>query len=270
MEKGLSIQMEQFYSNVRLAGEEVVFNTFPKKQLVQSTANTDSPFHDACLASIDTIVYPPPLEGSPGTDAPSKKRKILTDAPNGDKSPSPRIVQHDIQYARLSNLVLENKHVKRLHAIIKKECDELVDSMNKVRLWVTLAIPKIEDGDNFGWLYELSSILKLLISLLNSEAVEVQEEILNEIHRAQDCAYNLRDSARQNHLARAKICSKLIKYPFVEDYTSALLEHDEKQIFYARHHLRDIRDLYAALTDITQKNITKIRAPQSNNGSGIY
>lgn len=48
-------------------------------------------------------------------------------------------------------------------------------------------------------------------------------EILNELHRAQECAYNLRDGARISHLARAKICSKLIKYPFIEDYTVGIL-----------------------------------------------
>ncbi|KAJ3853140.1 proteasome activator pa28 REG alpha/beta subunit [Lentinula lateritia] len=237
MDRGLAVQTETFRSEVKQAGEEVVFSTFPKKQLVLSTANTSSPFRDANLASIDTTVYPPPSDFS-DVDVPLKKRKILTDSFDANELPS-RIDQHDTRHARLPNIILENKHVKHLHSIIKKECEELVTSIDKVRLWVTLSIPKIEDGDNSG--------------------AGVQEEILNELHRAQDCAYNLRDSARQHHLARAKICSKLIKYPFVEDYTSALLEHDEKQIFDARHHLLDIRDLYAALTDITQKNITQVK-----------
>ncbi|KAJ3769360.1 proteasome activator pa28 REG alpha/beta subunit [Lentinula raphanica] len=254
MDQSLLAQTEQFRSNVKQAGEEVVFSTFPKKtlelqQLVLSTTDINSPFHEASLAKIDTTVYPPPTEYSE-IDLLSKKRKLSDDTCGANEPVSPKIVQHDTQHARLPNVVLENKHVKRLHYMIKKECEELVASIDKVRLWVTLAIPKIEDGDNFG--------------------VGVQEEILNELHRAQESVYNLRDSARQHHLARAKICSKLIKYPYVEDYTSALIEHDEKQIFNARHHLLDIRDLYAALTDITQKNIVKIRTPRSNNNTGIY
>jgi hypothetical protein len=44
-------------------------------------------------------------------------------------------------------------------------------------------------------------------------------EVLAELHRAQESAYNLRDAARQDYLARAKICSKIIKYPNIEDYT---------------------------------------------------
>jgi hypothetical protein len=43
-------------------------------------------------------------------------------------------------------------------------------------------------------------------------------EVLVELHRAQESAYNLRDAARQDYLARAKICSKLVKYPNIEDY----------------------------------------------------
>lgn len=47
-------------------------------------------------------------------------------------------------------------------------------------------------------------------------------EVLAELMRAQDSAYNVRDAARQDHLQRAKICSKLIKYPHIEDYAVRL------------------------------------------------
>jgi proteasome activator subunit 3 (PA28 gamma) len=44
-------------------------------------------------------------------------------------------------------------------------------------------------------------------------------EVLSELLRSQESAYNIRDGVRQHHLQRAKICSKLIKYPHIEDYT---------------------------------------------------
>lgn len=47
---------------------------------------------------------------------------------------------------------------------------------------------------------------------------DVTTEVLNELHRSQESGYNMRDSIRQNHLNRAKICSKIIKYPHLEDY----------------------------------------------------
>ena len=43
-------------------------------------------------------------------------------------------------------------------------------------------------------------------------------EVLSELHRSQESAYNLRDTSRQGHFNRAKLCSKIIKYPHVEDY----------------------------------------------------
>jgi proteasome activator subunit 3 (PA28 gamma) len=68
----------------------------------------------------------------------------------------------------------------------------------------------------------------------------------------------MRDTGRQTMLSRAKICSKIIKYPNLPDYRDALVEHDRKQLYYARQHLSDIRNIYAIVTDILHKNITKV------------
>ena len=38
----------------------------------------------------------------------------------------------------------------------------------------------------------------------------------------------------------------------------ALREHDEKHIRVARENLTDVRDLYAVMTDLIHKNITKV------------
>ena len=39
----------------------------------------------------------------------------------------------------------------------------------------------------------------------------------------------------------------------------ALREHDEKHVRVARENLTDVRDLYAVMTDLIHKNITKVR-----------
>lgn len=38
----------------------------------------------------------------------------------------------------------------------------------------------------------------------------------------------------------------------------ALKEHDAKQLYMARQHLVDIKNIYAVLTDVIHKNITKV------------
>jgi len=99
-------------------------------------------------------------------------------------------------------------------------------------------------------------------------------EVLNELHRSQESGYNMRDCVRQNHLNRAKISSKIIKYPHLEDYAVcslpvriyssltfqqlALKEHDDKQLYIARQNLSDLRNVYAVVTDMLHKNITKV------------
>jgi hypothetical protein len=52
---------------------------------------------------------------------------------------------------------------------------------------------------------------------------DVLSEVLNELHRSQESGYNIRDGVRQHHLNRAKICSKIIKYPHLEDYAVRIL-----------------------------------------------
>lgn len=49
------------------------------------------------------------------------------------------------------------------------------------------------------------------------------KEVLGELQRAQEAAFNLREIPQKDHLTRAKICSKLIKYPNIEDYTVSRL-----------------------------------------------
>ncbi|GBE77412.1 proteasome activator pa28 REG alpha/beta subunit [Sparassis latifolia] len=250
VDKEVARKLEEFNKTATDVANDIVFNVFPKKilnfqQLIDSTSEPSSPFHPSHATNFtDVTIYPPPAM----EEHEQKKRKLNPDANlNGPSSSGP---SNDVRHARYPNLVLANKHTINLHDILKKECEELAESCDKVKLWVNLSMPKIEDGDNFG--------------------VQIQEEVLTELHRSQESAYNLRDAARQDHINRAKLCSKMIKYPHIEDYALALKEHDQKQIYLARQNLYDLRNVYAILTDILHKNMAKIRSPKGNNATGLY
>ncbi|KAF9460124.1 proteasome activator pa28 [Collybia nuda] len=247
MEKDLANRVEQFRKVVATSGEDIVFRRFPNKlhQFIQSTLNPDSPFHIShAEKSTDVTIYLPPSLSSEGVSQ-VKKRK-LDNGTSHDIDPLHRTIEHETP--RTSSRIVANKHMTlNVHNIVKKESEQLASMVDEVKLWVTLTMP---NGDNFG--------------------VQIQEEVLAELHRAQESAFNLRDAARQDYLTRAKICSKIAKYPNVEDYALSLKEHDEKQLYLARQHLLDIRNLYAVLTDLIHKNITKIRAPKANNSVGLY
>ncbi|KAJ8496126.1 hypothetical protein ONZ45_g1369 [Pleurotus djamor] len=244
-------KLEDFRKQVAARGEEIIFKIFPTKVIelqktIQSFSNADSPFNFDNAPKTDTTVYPAPSPDTPQEteELHAKKRKRTEDGFLEEGS------SRHLHHPKYVEVVQAYRHMTPLHDVIRQECEELAELVDQVKLWVNLTMPKIEDGDNFG--------------------VQVQEEVLSELMRAQESAYNLRDAARQDHLARAKICSKLIKYPNVEDYTMALHEHDRKQVYFARQHVIDIRSVYAILTDLLQKNISKIRAPKGNNSVGLY
>ncbi|KAI1793163.1 proteasome activator pa28 REG alpha/beta subunit [Ganoderma leucocontextum] len=234
LDKDTKKQLDAFRDSSGVLAEEVVFKTFPNKVL--------SPFHIShAPKTTDSTVYPTPV---PSAEPEPKKRKLDSgDAVNG-------IIHTETKHAKNPSAMVANKHIGALHEQLKRECQTLAELCDKVKLWINLSMPKIEDGDNFG--------------------VQIQEDVLSELHRSQESAYNLRDAARQNHLTRAKICSKIMKYPHLEDYALALKEHDEKQIYVARQNLHDLLSIYAVLTDILHKNIEKIRSPKGNNSSSMY
>ncbi|KAJ6520056.1 proteasome activator pa28 REG alpha beta subunit [Mycena sanguinolenta] len=246
MDKELAAKLEAFQKQACVDGENVVFRVFPAKILelqdkIKSAALPGSLYHHS--TTTDATVYPGPESSQVNAEPQSKKRKM-------DDGSQASVATNDTQHARFPSIVHANKHMGTLHATLKRECEELVSLTDQVKLWISLTMPKIEGGDNFG--------------------VQIQEEVIAELQRSQESAFNLRDGARNDYLARAKICSKLVKYPNVEDYTLALQEHDDNQFFLARQHLTDLRNIYAVLTDLIHKNIAKIRAPRGNNGVSLY
>ncbi|KAH8099332.1 proteasome activator pa28 REG alpha/beta subunit [Cristinia sonorae] len=242
MDQTTTDQLEVLRNSTRVAAEEVIFRRFPEKRpselnlLVDSTSQPASLFHRSLVPSFtDATVHPPSEEQE------LKKRKLDSIQVNGLTE------SHGPLY---TGRVLHNSHLKNVHEVIKRECEELQELCDKVIRWITFNMPKKEDGDNFG--------------------VEIQEEALNELQRSQEAAYGIRDTARTHSLERAKICAKLLKYPNLEDYTLALQEHDEKQLYISRRYLIDLIHMYTVITDTIHKNIDKIRSPKGNNSIGLY
>jgi len=245
-----------FRGRIATTAEEIVFKIFPAKILelqawVEETNDVASDLHiSQASSSTDTTIYPAPAVVVNDERSPKKRKRTTSATDAHSNGGEARADANPSNYVVYSQLIHANAHVRKVHLELKKEFEELIDLCDKVKLWVNLTMPKIEDGDNFG--------------------VQIQEEALNELHRAQESGYNLRDACRTHHLTRAKIAAKLIKYPNIEDYALALQDHDEKQLFMARQHLIDLRNVYAILTDILHKNIQKIRAPKGNNSASMY
>uniref|UniRef100_A0A2I3T150 Proteasome activator subunit 3 n=2 Tax=Homininae TaxID=207598 RepID=A0A2I3T150_PANTR len=113
-----------------------------------------------------------------------------------------------------------------------------------------LLIPRIEDGNNFG--------------------VSIQEETVAELRTVESEAASYLDQISRYYITRAKLVSKIAKYPHVEDYRRTVTEIDEKEYISLRLIISELRNQYVTLHDMILKNIEKIKRPRSSNAETLY
>jgi len=138
-----------------------------------------------------------------------------------------------------------NMNLIRLIDLIKPEIKDVIEACEKIKMWISLLIPRIEDGNNFG--------------------VSIQEEVLNEVHRIQTESINYLDTISRYFITRAKIVSKVAKYPFLDDYRRAVKEVDEKEYLNIQFSVNEIQSHYMLILDVVSKNYEKIKKPRSSN-----
>jgi len=138
-----------------------------------------------------------------------------------------------------------NAKLLRLIDVMKPEIKDVIEACESIKMWISLLIPRIEDGDNFG--------------------VSIQEEVLNEVHRIQTESMNYLDAISRYFITRAKIISKVAKYPYVDDYNRAVKEVDEKEYLNIQFSINEIRSHYMLILDVVSKNYEKIKKPRSSN-----
>jgi proteasome activator subunit 2 (PA28 beta) len=144
-----------------------------------------------------------------------------------------------------------NSEVKKFMRVLKREIFELLDLLNTMRMWVQLNIPEISDGNNFG--------------------VNVQEDIVSMLKSGRASAMSVLDTTVRYFATRAKLLSKSVKYPLLEDYKRSVEELDSKEWMMLRNCCLDLRNNYAILYDLITKNLEKIRKPRGEgNHQSLY
>ncbi|CRG99287.1 subunit of proteaseome activator complex, putative [Plasmodium relictum] len=126
---------------------------------------------------------------------------------------------------------------------IKAYASELIEIIGNIKLWIQLNVPRIEDGNNFG--------------------VGIQEEAIQELARVEESAFNLYDAIVKYYMERAKLSTKVIKYPNVYDYQEAIRELDEKEWIHIKITIIDMRNNYIMLYDLLYKNWEKVVKPKN-------
>ncbi|PAV92101.1 hypothetical protein WR25_05767 [Diploscapter pachys] len=133
---------------------------------------------------------------------------------------------------------------------IRPKLREAVENVNTVKMWITLLIPRIEDGNNFG--------------------VGIQEEMLAEVRNVEGEAASFLDQMSRYFTSRGKLITKIAKYPHVLDYRRAVLDMDEKQFLNIRLVILEMRNHFSSLHDMILKNLEKIKKPRNSHVEHLY
>lgn len=226
-------EVSDYTTKVISDAENLVTNIIPDKIFKLEKLDKDEfqPYKD--ISSISTDVNIPngavmTHDGSISTNNCSKKRKFEEQ----EKKSAVKLIPCNLKLIRLIDLM-------------KPEIKDVIDACESIKMWISLLIPRIEDGNNFG--------------------VSIQEEVLNEVHRIQTESVNYLDAISRYFITRAKIISKVVKYPFIDDYARAVREVDEKEYLNIQFSMNEIRSHYMLILDVVSKNYEKIKKPRSSN-----
>lgn len=103
-----------------------------------------------------------------------------------------------------------------------------MDEALQVRLWIQFNIPKIEDGNNFG--------------------VGIQEEALSEAANIERDACAFLEQMSRYHVSRARVLSKVQKFPQIEDYRACVNDMDLKQEIGLKYIIMEMRNHYVSVS----------------------
>lgn len=239
-------KVQQYKDNLKLKAEDLILKGFPEKIVALNQLLETPQFNEKDLSKVHhdlNIPIPEPITFNSHNLEPVSKKPKYDGNCVGD-------VGGTKVMALLSGPAPSNQTLSEIIQIAKPHIKQLVEDSNLLKMWISFLIPKIEDGNNFG--------------------VSVQEDTLAEIQSVESEAAAFFDQISRYYASRAKIISKVAKYPHIEDYRRAVRELDEKEYLSLWLVMCEIRNRYCTLHDIVIKNLEKLKKPRSCNSESLY
>ncbi|VDO09051.1 unnamed protein product [Brugia timori] len=273
-------QLDAYKTNLMKQAEKIVLEEFPKKVLEFNNLLEDEQFSYERLPE----VLPNIDLGIPYSEQLTEFQNDSTEHENDDRIlKKKRKIDANIQsfhgtsvYGFISGTVKCNEKLAGLTDITRPLLRDSVEAVNKVKMWILFLIPRIEDGNNFGVSIQeetLSEVLFLRISIFEIQAFffPVPSSFIACMVRTVEAeAASFLDQMSRYFVSRARLVTKVAKYPHVEDYRRAILDMDEKQFINIRLVLTEMRNHFATLHDMITKNFEKIKMPRNNNAEHMY
>ncbi|XP_055587801.1 proteasome activator complex subunit 3 isoform X2 [Uranotaenia lowii] len=246
-------KVQEYKDTLIKKAEDLIIKGFPEKIVKLNDLLATPQFAERNFSDVYqdlNIPVPDPIE--------------ITSNAEGDKGTSESSDEPGAKRARLdlcsvsgtkvmvlpSGRVQCNTPICELIKVVKPVIRALVEDSNLLKMWISFMIPKIEDGNNFG--------------------VSIQEDTLAEIQSVETEAAAFFDQISRYFVSRAKVVSKVAKYPHIDDYRRAVQELDEKEFLSLWLVLSEVRNRYCSLHDIVIKNMEKLKKPRSSNAESLY
>ncbi|KAL3053084.1 proteasome activator complex subunit 3-like isoform X1 [Trematomus bernacchii] len=251
VDRELKSKVETFRTQISSEAEHLVACFFPKKLLELDQFLREPILNVTDLKEIHSEIkfrVPEPIlftNSHDGMDTQNTRKRKLDDG-LADES-----WQGGTKTAVMPEGIIKcNTKLVDLIERVKPEIRTLIEKCNTVKMWVQLLIPRIEDGNNFG--------------------VSIQEETVAELRTVESEAASYLDQISRYYITRAKLVSKIVKYPHVEDYRRTISEIDEKEYISLKIIVSELRNQYVILHDMILKNIEKIKKPRNSNAEALY
>lgn len=244
-------KVDTFRERITGEAEDLVASVFPKKLLELDGFLKEPIFNVEDLKDIHSEInfkVPDPVvitNSHDGLDLQNAKKRKLEDGARDENCQGGNKV-----FIMPEGMMKSNGQLVDLIERVKPEIRTLIEKCNTVKMWVQLLIPRIEDGNNFG--------------------VSIQEETVAELRTVEGEAASYLDQISRYYITRAKLVSKIAKYPHVEDYRRTVSEIDEKEYISLKIIVSELRNQYVTLHDMILKNIEKIKKPRSCNSEALY
>ncbi|XP_069763396.1 proteasome activator complex subunit 3 isoform X1 [Narcine bancroftii] len=225
LDNALKTKVDAFRERVTAEAEDLVASFFPKKLLELDSFLKEPLSNISDLATIHSdlnLPVPEPIiltNSHDGLDNTCniKKRKLEDGETNCPVTGTKVFIMPN-------GIMKSNRQLVEMIEKIKPEIRTLMEKCNTVKMWVQLLIPRIEDGNNFG--------------------VSIQEETVAELRTVESEAASYLDQISRYYITRAKLVSKVAKYPHVEDYRRTVSEIDEKEYISLRLIVSELRNQY--------------------------
>ncbi|XP_034067854.1 proteasome activator complex subunit 1 [Gymnodraco acuticeps] len=238
-------QVDDFCQKLTKEAEELVYKFFPQKiEELQMLLKTFLSCDDLASLKAPLDIPIPDL----AKEEAKRKKKEEKEAKEGKKDKDGD--KEDEDSGPPCGPICSNEKVESLLQEVKPQVQTLKEKLNTVSMWVQLQIPKIEDGNNFG--------------------VAVQEKVFELLTNTRTKIEAFQTQISKYYSERGDAVAKASKQNHVGDYRQLVHELDRYQYCELRLAVLDIRNTYAVLFDIINKNYDKIKKPRGDGKALIY